>query len=217
MHAPMRYAQPVEDSALIDTVLVDTDFFGAFLDDAITQYRKGRDSVSVHLDGGPLHRPNSFGLLGGTFEDDVMVVKRCAFASNVRAVDPVPLKEFKDKIVPQFGKQYDDGERGFWCSSQDLLRVSREFEAEGLEMLGSIHLHPDWHRIGPPHERGTQKLSEQPSRMDEYLFRNAGWPLNIICYLESRADGITHTYGAFRPPAHPESSAGVTQMAIRYF
>lgn len=212
-----QYAPPDADSLYgsIDTVLADSDLFSAFLDDAHAQYRKGRDSV--HTGGGRLHRPNSFGLLGGTFEDDAVVVKRCAFASNVRAVDPVPLEEFERNIVPQFGKQYDDGERGFWCSSQDLLKVVREFEDAGLEMLGSIHMHPDWHRIGPPHERGTQKLSEQPSRMDEYLFRNAGWPLNIICYLESRADGIAHTYGAFRPPNDPDRTTGVTTMTMRFF
>jgi hypothetical protein len=198
-----------------EVVLVDLDIFGPFLDHATAQYRKGRESATAV--GLPLHRPNSFGLLGGVLEGDAMLVKQFAFATNVRAVDPVPLAEFKDNIVPQFGKQYDDGERGFWCDSRDVLKVMREFEDAGLELIGSVHMHPDWHRIGPAHERGTQKLSEKPSRMDEYLFRNAGWPLNIICYLESREDGITHTYAAWRPPRYDDVSGTAEQLTIRFF
>lgn len=198
-----------------EVVLVDTDIFSSFLDHAKVQYRKGRQSARTA--DMPLHRPNSFGLLGGVLEDDAMVVKQFAFAGNVRAVDQAPLDEFKDNIVPQFGKQYDDAERGFWCDSRDVLKIMRQFESAGLDMIGSIHLHPDWHRIGPAHERGTQKLSEQPSQMDEYLFRNAGWPLNIICYLESRDDGIAHTYAAWRPPRHNDSSARAEEMTIRFF
>jgi hypothetical protein len=197
----------------LDVVLADSDFFDDYLEDAHRQYRMGYDSVGT----GSLHRPNSFGLLGGTIDGDAMVLKQFAFARNVRAVDPVPLQEFEETIVPQFGPQYDDGQRGFWCDSRDLLRVARDFEAEGLELLGSIHLHPDWHRIGPAHERGTQKLSEQPSRMDEYLFRSAGWPLNIICYLESRAGGIAHTYGAYRAPEPGEPLDAVVALKMRFF
>lgn len=193
----------------LDVVLADTGFFDEFLEDAHKQYRMGRDSVGT----GTLHRPNSFGLLGGLIDGDAMQLKRLAFATNVRAVDPVPLEEFKETIVPRFGPQYDDGERGFWCDSLDLLRAARAFEREGLELLGSIHMHPDWHRIGPAHERGVQKLSEQPSRMDDYLFRSAGWPLNIICYLESRAGGIAHTYGAYRA----SGTSPVVTLNMRFF
>jgi hypothetical protein len=198
-----------------EVVLVDTAIFGSFLEHAKAQYRKGRESARTPEI--PLHRPNSFGLLGGVLEGDAMVVKAFAFAGNVRAVDQAPLDEFKDNIVPQFGKQYDDAERGFWCDSKDVLRIMRQFEGAGLDMIGSIHLHPDWHRIGPAHERGTQKLSERPSRMDEYLFRNAGWPLNIICYLETRDDGITHTYAAWRPARTEDVSGSAEEMTIRFF
>ena len=199
----------------IDVVVADSEIFAPFVKDAIDQYLMGRNSVGAT--NSRLHRPNSFGLLGGTVEGDAIHVKALAFATNVRAHEAVPLEEFKENIVPQFGKQYDDGERGFWCDSRELLKIVREFEDAGLEMLGSIHMHPDWHRIGPAHERGTEDLSQRPSRMDEYLFRNAGWPLNIICYLESRADGITHTYAAWRPPASDDSSARAREMTIRFF
>ncbi|MEV7868416.1 hypothetical protein AB0P17_20475 [Streptomyces sp. NPDC088124] len=199
----------------LDVVVIDTETFAPFVEDAIEQYSLGLASVKA---AGPrLHRPNSFGLLGGTFEGDAMIVRQVAFATNVRAVESVPLEEFKENIVPQFGKQYDDGERGFWCDSRELLKIVREFENAGLEMLGSVHMHPDWHRIGPAHERGTENLSENPSRMDEYLFRNAGWPLNIICYLESRGGGITHTYAAWRPPAPDDPSGRVRKVTVRHF
>lgn len=197
----------------IEVVVACAEVFAPFVESAIAQYRLGIDSVAAG--GSRLHRPNSFALLGGTVECDAMVVRKLAFASNVRAVDAVPIEEFKQNIVPRFGKQYDDGERGFWCDSLHLLKIVRDFEADGLEMLGSVHMHPDWHRVGPMHERGTEKLSENPSRMDEYLFRNAGWPLNIVCYLESRGEGITHTYAAWRPPV--SDGAKSTKMAIRFF
>ncbi|MFE7114205.1 hypothetical protein ACFU99_02125 [Streptomyces sp. NPDC057654] len=197
-----------------EAMVADVDVFAEFVADAIAEYRMGLDSVAAG--GSRLHRPNSFGLLGGTLEDDALVVRRVAFADNVRAVDEAPLEEFRQNIVPRFGKQYDDGERGFWADSRQVLRVSREFDAAGLELLGSVHMHPDWHRVGPPHERGTEHLSENPSRMDEYLFRNAGWPLNVICYLESRGrGGVTHTYAAWRSPA--ADGAKAVQMPIRFF
>ncbi|WP_239375648.1 MULTISPECIES: hypothetical protein [unclassified Frankia] len=197
----------------VEVVVADPEVFASFIEDAIGEYRLGLESVAAG--GSRLHRPNSFGLLGGTVEGDAMVLRRIAFADNVRAVDSVPMEEFKKNIAPKFGKQYDDGERGFWCDSRQLLKVVREFEDNGLEMLGSVHMHPDWHRVGPPHERGTENLSENPSRMDEYLFRNAGWPLNIICYLESREGGVTHTYGAWRPPV--SEGAKAAKMPIRFF
>ncbi|KAF4409321.1 MULTISPECIES: hypothetical protein [Streptomyces] len=199
----------------VEVVVADSEVFAPFVEDALEQYRMGRESVG--RTGSRVHRPNSFGLLGGTCEGDALVVRQLAFAANVRAVGSVPQEEFKENIVPKFGKQYDDGERGFWCDSRELLDVTRRFEALGLDMLGSIHMHPDWHRIGPAHERGTETLSERPSRMDEYLFTNAGWPLNIICYLESRGDGITHTYAAWCPPASDAPSPKVRGMAIRFF
>ena len=196
----------------LEVVLAESNFFDEYLEDAHKEYCLGRDSVGL----GTLHRPNSFGLLGGVVIDgDAMELRRLAFASNVRAVDPVPLEEFKETIVPRFGPQYDDGRRGFWCDAQDLLRVAREFDKEGLELLGSVHMHPDWHRIGPQHERGSQRLSERPSQMDEYLFRSAGWPLNIICYLESRCGGIAHTYGAYRAPGSKTSP--LAELNMRFF
>lgn len=197
----------------VEAMVAEADVFAEFIEDALDQYRRGLASVTAG--GTHPHLPNSFGLLGGALEGDALVVRRIAFADNVRAVDDTPVAEFRQNIVPRFGKQYDNSERGFWCDSRQLLKVTREFEAEGLEMLGSVHMHPDWHRTGPPEQRGTQRLSENPSRMDEYLFRNAGWPLNVICYLESRGCGVTHTFAAWRPPV--AEGAKATKTPIRFF
>ncbi|MFF6806803.1 hypothetical protein [Streptomyces sp. NPDC012616] len=35
-------------------------------------------------------------------------------------------------------------------ASRDVLRVFREADCLGLDLLGSIHVHPDRHRLGPP-------------------------------------------------------------------
>ncbi|MGW7522067.1 hypothetical protein [Streptomyces sp. NPDC054783] len=211
-HADTKAPPPVSPFSAVTAIVADVDVFTEFIEDAVAQYRLGLASVAAG--GSRLHRPNSFGLLGGTLDGDALTVRRVAFAANVRAVDDVPLEEFRDNIVPRFGKQYDDGERGFWCDSRQLLKVVREFEAADLEMLGSVHMHPDWHRVGPPHER-RELLSENPSRMDEYLFRSAGWPLNIICYLESRGSGVTHTFAAWQPPSADGDRAARTP--IRFF
>lgn len=197
----------------VELVLADTGVLASFIDHARGQYRRIMELMTA-VDP-PRHRPSSWGLLGGTLEGDAMVVKRFEFATNARATAPAPIEEFREIIIPQFGKEYEHEERGFWCDPYELLKISREFENAGLEMLGSIHMHPGLQHIKAL--RSVQKLSEKPTQMDEYVFRNAGWPLNIICYLESRGDGIAHTYAAWRPPPHDDSSANATQMPIRFF
>ena len=95
------------------------------------------------------------------------------------------------------------------------MRITYEAERAGLEILGSVHMHPDWHRIGPTHERG-HCLSENPTAMDEHLFRNTGWPLNIICYLESRGDEIVHTYAAWAPPPFDNPHGHAESLTLRW-
>ncbi|MGH3656853.1 MAG: 3-hydroxyacyl-CoA dehydrogenase NAD-binding domain-containing protein, partial [Micromonosporaceae bacterium] len=121
---------------------------------------------------------------------------RVCFGRNVRAQDPVALTEFATNVVPCFGAAYANTRRGFWCDAGDLLRISREADADGLEILGSIHLHPDWHHIGPAHERGL-RISHHPTPMDRYVLDRTGWPLNMICYLERSNGDIHHTLGAW--------------------
>lgn len=149
----------------------------------------------------PQQPPGCFALLVGRAEPDRTVVERAVLARNVRGSDEVAVGEYESTIVPCFGPAYGNAHRGFWCHSGDQLRIHREAEADGLELLGSIHLHPDWHRIGPPSERGM-RISQHPTAMDEYMIHQTRWPLNLICYLESSSEGGSYTIGAWAPPSH---------------
>jgi hypothetical protein len=196
-----------------DVVVIESGVVTAFLKDSIEEYLESLRTAAA--EGVPQHLPRAWGLLFGRIDGDVMCIESIRYAANVRETGEHVLAEFDETIVPCFGKPYANKGRGFWCDSAELLRVTREAEAEGLEMLGSVHMHPDWHRIGPPHER-RQRLSEQPTDMDEYLFRNTGWPINMICYLEGRGDEIVHTFAAWSPPPFDESESHATALPIRF-
>ncbi len=208
---PQSSSQVVESQP--DVVLIDPRVLSNFLDDSMREYRKSL--VTARAENTPQHLPRSWGLLFGRFESDAIRVEWVRFARNVRETASHVLQEFDEVIVPCFGAPYANKGRGFWCDSVELLRVTREAEAEGLEMVGSVHMHPDWHQIGPQHER-RQRLSEQPTAMDEYLFRNTGWPLNLICYLESRGDEIVHTFGAWAPPPLSEPELHAATLTVRF-
>lgn len=154
----------------------------------------------------PAAPPACFAILVGHAEPELLTITRVEFGRNVRDRDPVALAEFETSVVPCFGKPYANTRRGFWCDPADVLRISRAADADGLEILGSIHLHPDWHRIGPPAERAA-RISQHPTPMDRYMLSQAGWPLNLICYLEQRAGRLLHTIGAW--------SAESTHLTIR--
>ncbi|WP_327249901.1 hypothetical protein [Streptomyces sp. NBC_01320] len=155
-----------------------------------------------------------FALLLGSVDGTTFTVERVAFACNARNADPAARREFAESIVPRFGPAYENETRGWWIDSRDLLRVAREAEADGLEILGSIHMHPDWHRIGPPAERGFT-LSEHPTPMDQHVFVNTAWPVNLICYLERRGDVIFHALAAWAPPAVGGPGARCSELPLR--
>jgi hypothetical protein len=159
-----------------------------------------------------------FALLLGSAEATTYHVRRIAFGRNARTSDPAARREFRETIVPEFGPAYENEHRGWWMDSQDLLRASRAADALGMDLLGSIHMHPDWHRLGPPSERG-QTLSERPTPMDRHLFGRTGWPLHIICYLERRAGTFYHALAAWAPPPqHPSDGTDgteCTEVALR--
>ncbi|WP_412539151.1 3-hydroxyacyl-CoA dehydrogenase NAD-binding domain-containing protein [Longispora sp. K20-0274] len=144
----------------------------------------------------PEQPPSCFAVLVGTDDGDGYTVERVVFGRNVRDIDEVAGAEYEATIVPCFGAAYANARRGFWCDAKDLLRISRDADDDGLEVLGSVHLHPDWHRIGPEHERGMT-ISERPTPMDAYVLGQTGWPVNLICYLD-RPDGrLRYTLGAW--------------------
>ncbi|GAA2318422.1 hypothetical protein GCM10010234_75810 [Streptomyces hawaiiensis] len=175
------------------TVLMDDQALADFLDGAASEYQLITPEAPLPC----------FALLLGSAEATTYHVRRIAFGRNARTRDPAALQEFREEIVPRFGSAYENEHRGWWMDSHDLLRASREAEALGMDLLGSIHMHPDWHRLGPPSER-ARILSERPTPMDRHLFGRTGWPLNIICYLERRGGEFYHALGAWAPPPqHP--------------
>lgn len=179
----------------------------AFLDAALHAYKKIRPGLPYAC----------FGVLVGRLRDETAHVERVAFGRNVRATDTAALGEFSDSIIPCFGTAYRNPHRGYWCDSTDLLRIMREAERDGQDILGSIHLHPDWHNIGSPGETGSP-LTEQPTQMDNYVFAGTGWPVNLICYLERQNGTIYHSLGAWAPctesPEEPQSHAVPVRLAL---
>jgi proteasome lid subunit RPN8/RPN11 len=186
------------------TVLLEPGLLDEFIRDAVREY----EACTPQLP------PRCWAVLVGRLEEDAMRVVRVRYARNVREVDAGVLQEFEDTVVPCFGAAYCNGRRGFWCDAKDLLRITREAEAAGLEVLGSIHLHPDWHRIGPPQERGL-KVSQEPTPMDRHMFRNTSWPLNMILYLERREGVLYHSLGAWTPPRGEEPESRCEPLTVR--
>ncbi|MBT2392196.1 hypothetical protein J7E87_22915 [Streptomyces sp. ISL-1] len=192
------------------------------------------DSVHVFLESAPCStfldaavrvyeaiRPgfpySCFGVLVGSMRGESARIERVEFGRNVRATDSAALGEFSESIVPCFGTAYKNPHRGYWCDSTDLLRIMRDAEVDELDILGSIHLHPDWHNIDSPGGKGPP-LSERPTRMDKYAFANTGWPVNLICYLERRNRSIYHSWGAWTPrisdPSNPHCDALPVRLAL---
>ncbi|MEG3628578.1 hypothetical protein [Streptomyces poriticola] len=187
------------------TVLIDDRALGEFLNAAVAEYRLITADTPLPC----------FALLLGRAEATAFHVRRVAFGRNARTSDPAARQEFSETIVPRFGPAYENEHRGWWMDSADLLKAAHEAEEAGLDLLGSIHMHPDWHRIGPPSARG-QVLSERPTPMDRHLFGRAGWPLNLICYLERRRGVFYHALAAWTPSLPDVSEGGgCTELDLR--
>ena len=187
------------------TVLIDDEALGDFLNAAVGEYQLITSDAPLPC----------FALLLGHTEPTTFHVRRVRFGRNARTSDPAAREEFRDTIVPRFGSAYENEHRGWWMNSTDLLKAAREADGLGLDLLGSIHMHPDWHRIGPPSERG-RVLSERPTPMDCHLFGRTGWPLNLICYLERRGDAFYHALAAWTPAGRNASEGdGCTELDLR--
>ncbi len=189
--------------AVVRPVLVDPGALDDFLAAALHEYAGCT----------PQRPPRCFAVLVGTVDGDAVRVRRSHFAESVRADDPCAGAEWSSAIVPCFGSAYANDHRGFWCRPADLLRISRQADADGLDVLGSVHLHPDWHRIGPPDERGL-RISDEPTPVDTYLFGNTGWPVNLICYLERTAGVVRYSMAAWAPPLVDDPAVGCTRLPL---
>jgi hypothetical protein len=167
-----------------------------FLDNALQEYRKCLDSRDA--DGVPSHLPRASGLLFGRSDGAEITISDIEFVSNVRDSDESVMAEFEGTIAPRFGDVYRNPGRGFWCDEKGVLQAIQRQSAKGLDLMGSVHSHPNWHEIGPPRER-YQRLSENPTKMDEYLFRQSCWPVNVIWYVHASGGGIAHRVAGWRP------------------
>jgi proteasome lid subunit RPN8/RPN11 len=190
-----------EDSAALfgdlpETVRFELKPARLFLGNAVQEYQKCLDSRNA--DGVPSHLPRASGLLFGQSDGTEIVIGDIEFVTNVRDSDESVIAEFEGTIAPQFGDVYRNPGRGFWSDEKGVLQAIKRQSANGLELMGSIHSHPNWHEIGPPHER-CQKLSENPTLMDEYLFRQSCWPVNVIWYVHTSGGGMAHRVAGWRP------------------
>jgi hypothetical protein len=170
-----------------------------FIGNALYEAQKCLDSRNA--DGVPSHLPRASGLLFGQSDGIEITISHIEFVSNVRDSDESVMAEFEGVIATQFGDVYRNPGRGFWCDEKRVLQAIKQQSANGLELMGSIHSHPNWHEIGPPHER-YQKLSQNPTRLDEYLFRQSCWPVNAILYVRASGGGLAYRVAGWR--AGPE-------------
>jgi hypothetical protein len=171
-----------------------------FLETAVQEYRKCLDSRDA--DGVPSHLPRASALLFGRMNGPGITIGGIEFVPNVRDSDEGVIAEFETTIAPRFGEVYRNPGRGFWSDDKGVLLAIQRQASNGLELMGSVHSHPNWHEIGPPHER-FQQLSENPTRMDEYLFRQSCWPVNVIWYVRTSGGELAHRVAGWRPgPQH---------------
>jgi hypothetical protein len=208
--APARERDPART---VQEVFLDQGVLEPFFADAAGQYR--RAWAGARGDRSQRYLPRCWALLVGQWRPQSLHVTELRWATSVRESDATALEEFSEVIVPCFGAAYTDGRRGYWCDPRELLRISREAEASGSAVLGSIHMHADVARFYPEHANG-QLLSEQPTPMDEHLFRNGGWPLNLICHLEGAQGEITARLGAWAPPEFGDQTATAAPMPVHY-
>ncbi|MBT2407845.1 MULTISPECIES: hypothetical protein [unclassified Streptomyces] len=178
------------------TVRFETEPARRFLSDAVQEYQKCLDSRDT--DGVPSHLPRASGLLFGQANGDEITISDIEFVPNVRDSDESVMSEFEGAIAPQFGDVYRNPKRGFWSDDKGVLQAIKHQSAKGLDLMGSIHSHPNWHEIGPPHER-YQELSAHPTQMDDYLFGQSCWPVNVIWYVHQSGGGIAHQVAGWRP------------------
>ena len=185
-----RWSPAVEARAR-PVVLLSEDVVDRFLEVAAAEYR---------LITADQPRP-CFGILLGHSSGE-FVVHDIAFGRNVRRTHPNACTEFEETIVPRYGAAYENPVRAWWIDPGDLLAINRAAQERGLEIIGSIHLHPDWHRLGPESER-HRPLSERPTPMDEHMFRECGWQVNAVCYLEQLHGAFYYSLAAWDETSSP--------------
>jgi proteasome lid subunit RPN8/RPN11 len=189
IHARERYVREVQTRI---PVLIS----GSAVNQFVAAAKKEYESIT------PDEPRPCFAVLLGTVGEEAVFVEEIAFGRNARSTHPSAREEFATTIVPRFGSAYENPVRAWWFDPADLLGITRQADERGDDVLGSIHLHPDWHRLGPEPER-SRPLSDHPTPMDEHMFRNSGWPINVVCYLERLQGGFYYSLAAWDGDCRP--------------
>jgi hypothetical protein len=166
-----------------------------FLSRCVSEYE---ESVRKH------QTPRQWAIVAGQISD-VVCAEALHYASNIRDVDPFLVADYHDRRAPEFGGVYRDFRRGYQSDSRDLLNAIRVAAAEGREILGSIHMHADLQNIDRP-DATSPFITELATPIDHDLFRNSGWPLNLILYIERRKSQFCWTLSAWVRGIDPESN-----------
>ena len=153
------------------------------------------------------HAPRYWAVLAGRQrEDDIEVDEIFVASENLRDADPHLIAEYDGPRASQFGGVYKDLRRGYQADAADLVETWRRAQAQGLDVLGSVHMHADLHNLDRP-DALSPVTTHQATPIDHELFRSSAWPLNMIVYLERRGDGLCWTMTAWVPsdPASQEA------------
>ena len=147
--------------------------------------------------------PRQWAILAGRIES-VLHAEALYDAANIRDADPFLIADYQDRRAPAYGGVYKDTRRGYQSDGRDLLNVMRRAQAEGREILGSIHMHADLQNLDRPDEI-SPLMTELATPIDHDLFKASGWPLNLILYMERSERELRWVLSAWVPGRNPES------------
>jgi hypothetical protein len=147
--------------------------------------------------------PRQWAILAGRF-GDVLSAEALHGAGNIRDTDPFLVADYRGRRVSEFGGVYRDTRRGYQADGHGLFEAMRSAQANGHEVLGSIHMHADLQNVDRPDEI-SPFMTELATPIDHDLFRASGWPLNLILYVERSLGDLRWSFSAWIPGLAPEA------------
>lgn len=172
-------------------VIISRDVVSSF----VAQCEREYQDAEIHS-----HAPRYWAVLAGKLDPSgIEVAEIYAVAENLRDEDPFLIAQYDGPRAHQFGGVYKDLRRGYQADAQDLMRLSLQAESQGLDVLGSVHMHADLHNRDRPDEL-SPITTHLATRIDHELFRTSGWPLNMIVYVERQGTNLCWAMTAWVPP-----------------